>query len=332
AHTKIALVNTLDSSVTELVEGAELWHPDLWVGNSQNENAELDLDSAGMYLPEDYDYVQSKYRLKMELYWENLPETEILCVGSSRMEWGLNPELYPERKMFNMAVSGIDINREMYFVKNYVMRHAENLKAIVFSMDIDNYRGMRGIAEKIFAASGYVYDANHQFWENGIPKNFIEAVKEAPGDREFMKNYTQRGYIHSPSKSWGNSPVEILSDTIYTETEAVYMDQKYAEFFELVDQFAALNIYVIAIIFPQNPEYKNTGSFGRYGPQRSVAKKRIAWLDSIAKVKPNFILMDENKMGDHDYTDEMALDYDHLSYLGANQVTTRLDSVLKTLP
>ncbi|MDY3922612.1 MAG: hypothetical protein SOZ02_10700, partial [Hallerella porci] len=72
--------------------------------------------------------------------------------------------------------------------------------------------------------------------------------------------------------------------------------------------------------------------FGRYGPQRSVAKKRIAWLDSIAKVKPNFILMDENKMGDHDYTDEMALDYDHLSYLGANQVTTRLDSVLKTLP
>ena len=332
AHTKIALVNTVDSSVTELVEGAELWHPDLWVGNSQNENAELDLDSAGMYLPEDYDYVQSKYRLKMELYWENLPETEILCVGSSRMELGLNPELYPERKMFNMAVSGIDINREMYFVKNYVMRHAENLKAIVFSMDIDNYRGMRGIAEKIFAASGYVYDANHQFWENGIPKNFIEAVKEAPGDREFMKNYTQRGYIHSPSKSWGNSPVEILSDTIYTETEAVYMDQKYAEFFELVDQFAALNIYVIAIIFPQNPEYKNTGSFGRYGPQRSVAKKRIAWLDSIAKVKPNFILMDENKMGDHDYTDEMALDYDHLSYLGANQVTTRLDSVLKTLP
>ena len=48
------------SSVTELVEGAELWHPDLWVGNSQNENAELDLDSAGVYLKEGFDGYISK--------------------------------------------------------------------------------------------------------------------------------------------------------------------------------------------------------------------------------------------------------------------------------
>jgi hypothetical protein len=36
-------------------------------------------------------------------------------------------------------------------------------------------------------------------------------------------------------------------------------------------------------------------------------------------------------MGDHDYTDEMAFNEDHLSYLGAIQLTTRLDSVLKSL-
>lgn len=41
--------------------------------------------------------------------------------------------------------------------------------------------------------------------------------------------------------------------------------------------------------------------------------------------------MDENKMGDHDYTDAMAFDYDHLSYLGAAQLTHRLDSLLNTL-
>ena len=41
--------------------------------------------------------------------------------------------------------------------------------------------------------------------------------------------------------------------------------------------------------------------------------------------------MDENKMGDHDYTDEMAQNRDHLSYLGAQKLTARLDSVLKSI-
>jgi len=41
--------------------------------------------------------------------------------------------------------------------------------------------------------------------------------------------------------------------------------------------------------------------------------------------------MDENKMGNHDYTDEMAFDYDHLSVIGATQLSSRLDSLLHTL-
>lgn len=36
-------------------------------------------------------------------------------------------------------------------------------------------------------------------------------------------------------------------------------------------------------------------------------------------------------MGHHDYTDEMAWDYDHLMALGAAQLTARLDSLLQTL-
>ena len=43
----------------------------------------------------------------------------------------------------------------------------------------------------------------------------------------------------------------------------------------------------------------------------------------------NFILMDENKMGFHDYVDSMAQDCDHLNQLGAKQLTARLDSLLK---
>ena len=59
---------------------------------------------------------------------------------------------------------------------------------------------------------------------------------------------------------------------------------------------------------------------------RSYAKKII---DRVSKL--DLIMLDENKWGDHDYTDEMAYDYDHLSVLGAKQLTHRVDSVLKTL-
>ena len=41
--------------------------------------------------------------------------------------------------------------------------------------------------------------------------------------------------------------------------------------------------------------------------------------------------MDENKDGDHDYPDEMAYDYDHLSILGAEQFSRRLDSLIVSI-
>jgi hypothetical protein len=41
--------------------------------------------------------------------------------------------------------------------------------------------------------------------------------------------------------------------------------------------------------------------------------------------------MDENNMGNHDYSDDMANDTDHLSEAGAVKLTHRLDSLIKTL-
>ena len=68
-----------------------------------------------------------------------------------------------------------------------------------------------------------------------------------------------------------------------------------------------------------------------YGMQRSVVKKIIAQLNAYADEEPYFILMDENKMGDHDYTDDMAQNRDHLSYAGAQQMTARVESLLRSL-
>ena len=109
------------------------------------------------------------------------------------------------------------------------------------------------------------------------------------------------------------------------------MDERFRELESIVEQASKNGIYVIGIIFPQAPQYRQTGAFGLYGLQRSVAQKKIDYLKSLAENNRYFVLMDENKMGDHDYTDAMAQNRDHLSTLGARQLTTRLDSVLRTL-
>ena len=54
-------------------------------------------------------------------------------------------------------------------------------------------------------------------------------------------------------------------------------------------------------------------------------------LQDLEKEYPHFVYWDENQMGDHDYTDEMASNKDHLSYLGAKQLTLRLNAKLKKL-
>lgn len=109
------------------------------------------------------------------------------------------------------------------------------------------------------------------------------------------------------------------------------LDSRIDDLMNIVKMASKQKIYVIGIIFPQAPQYKETGALGLYGLQRSVAKKKIAYLDSLAKSNQYFIFMDENKMGNHDYTDAMAQNRDHLSFEGAKKMTTRLDSVLKTL-
>ena len=334
AHTKIVLVDLSDSSVVDLAEGDELWHPALWVNATFAGYDELlDLDSAGIYYGEGLDIETEKSRIKMELYWKKLDETEVLLVGSSRMEMGLDPEAYPEWNMLNVAISGIDGNRDMYFVENYALNHSDNLKAIVMSLDLDNWSGREDHLRLIhMGVPGYDYDAHHDFWKSGLPNGFIEAVENAyPASQGWIMRYSPRGGVDDECRGWDADGTDVLMDSVFSTQEERYLDARLNELSEIVDSAAAKNIYVIGIIFPQAPQYKETNALGLYGLQRSVAKKLIDSLDLLSKENKYFVLMDENKMGDHDYTDEMAYNRDHLSNIGAAQLTARLDSVLKTL-
>ena len=132
------------------------------------------------------------------------------------------------------------------------------------------------------------------------------------------------------SLGWQGSPVYVDS-TYMDEINRHPANMLLEEIEELIKEAENKKIYLIGIIFPQSPGYKETGAFGRYGLRRSVAKEMIEKIQKFEEKYPHFKLMDENKMGNHDYTDQMAANYDHLADKGAEQLTARLDSVIRTL-
>ena len=182
AHQKIVLVNLSDSSITELLEGDELWQPSLWAKAVvlPDADSDLDLDSAGAYLMENHELEQGRFRIKLEKFWKRLGTTKVFLSGSSRMEMGVNPDIYPEWEMLNFGVTGIDPARDHYFIKNYALNHAENLKAIAVSIDMDGWHCYEDHLELVLLGGpGYIYDANHGFWKDGIPKGFVDAVENS---------------------------------------------------------------------------------------------------------------------------------------------------------
>ena len=335
AHRKIALINLKDSSIIQLAEGDELWHPCLWAAEPPRlpQNASLDYDSAGIYLSINQNFMGIFQGIKMGILWKNIEDMEVLMTGSSRAEYGLVAELFPKKKMVNMSVHGIDIKRDKYFIENYGFYTAKKLKAVVFSLDIDHW----GINEDFLplilnSGPGYYYDANHGYWHDGIPDGFIQAVENGlPADKDATRNYNSRGDFCTESMGWNDGKVVLSGDSALNEDQKANHNDNLRLVKELVEKANARQIFLIGIIFPQDPQYKKTGAFGRYGLKRSIAQEDIKWLNELSEKYPYFHVMDEYKMGSHDYTDEMAFDQDHLSCAGAEQLTRRLNDLLDSL-
>ncbi|MCR5029708.1 MAG: TIGR02171 family protein [Fibrobacter sp.] len=361
AHTKIALVNLQDSSVTEIMEGEELWHPNLWIQKvkiikqdtlSQDTTAsdttasdtviseipfELDPDSAGIYYNTSGAYSRAAaFRYKMEILWQYKDSANVVVLGSSHTYLGVNPLIFKDPYFaVNLAIGGATIQSNSSLFLNYILPHYKNLKYVILSIDID--RGsIEGVGnnnlfhEAYKSYPGYVYDQNHNYWKDGYPEGLSEATYDSPGPASTAKSHrATRGFFSESAKGWGNP--YIANDSNWLDT---YYDRYQTNLQTLKNFIQTCNensIHIIGIITPQNPKYANTGAFGRSGLRRSEAPALIQEIADLSKDYPYFTLLDENKMGAHDYTDDMAKDTDHLSEAGAAQLTNRLDSLLRTL-
>ena len=298
---------------------------------------ELDPDSAGMYYnTSGASSNAAAYRYKMEFLWQYKDFANVVILGSSRASRGVNPLLFSDPIFaINLAIDATGILGHTTFFNNYVLPHVKNLKVLIISIDIDRGKNAGHNTNNIFynaykSYPGYVYDMNHDYWKGKNTAKLFELTYNSPGSNEkASKLRPTRGFYPTSSKKWGD-PV-ITDDSCWMDYKADIYHNNLDLLEKLIQTCQDNNITLIGVLFPTNPKYKETGAVGYAGLRRSEAPKVIQDLSDLTNNYSNFILMDENKMGDHDYTDEMASDYSHLSTLGAEQLTHRLDSLIQTL-
>jgi len=342
-HSKIVLVNTNDSSITELADGSELWHPDFWIGKLQNFETTLNLDSAGQYelnCPYTGDASTTMTRYDLELLYKHRDSINVLVSGSSRPWIGFNPIILNKNKdifSINMSNAAVDLSVARRLIFNYGINLLPKLKLAVVSLDLDilfwRHYGMHNYWDLIFMQTpGFVYDVSHNFWADGYPKGLYELTRDSYGENSDIRETEQQmlGHVETTGEGWQGSPIYVDStymDGINNEPTDMLLEEVEA----FIQEAESKGIYLIGVIFPQSPDYRNTGAFGRYGLRRSIAMEMIEKIHEYEERYPNFKLMDENKMGNHDYVDIEAMNCDHLSDMGAAKFTARLDSLIKTL-
>ena len=338
AHRKIVLVNVNTGDVLPVVEGEELWHPVLWTGMETLYQGSWDYDSLGVYNAEhgQFSHVLPQ---KMSIFWKYRDSAEVVCLGNSRMQVGVDPDRI-SRFTINLSTIPCDLHAIDFLYESYVSLHVKNLKYLVVGLDFDlwnEFEDMGCINANRGDALGFLYDDSHNFWPNGVDSLFVKRVEEIANvekDKDYINMRKHRGWVPGTcGKDWGSDGtgyVEIMEDSTWSDDDTRY-ESNFAELERILDLAKKRNVVVVGVIFPTSPYYRNTGSFGRHGMRRSAAENLVRRIEKIAKENENFVLMDENKMGNHDYSGKESSDYDHLCMRGAAKLTSRLDSLLKSL-
>ena len=335
SHKKIVLVNSNTGEILPLVEGIEVWHPAFWT-HDREANTQWDYDSLGLYYTENG---QPTHYLaeKMSILWKYRDTTEVVCLGNSHMQAGVAPE---QLSLFAINLSAVpcDLHCIENLFETYVLAQVTHLKYLVIGIDFDlwdEYEPGGSMEYNRGDAPGFRYDINHDYWREGVNSAFVERTVEiASSYTSYTSILDNRGWVGTECiADWGSEGrdfAEVLVDSTWNNDNRRY-ELNYAQIARIIEIAEEHDVVVVGLIFPLSPYYKNTGSYGRHGMRRSVAESLIERLKEFESKSENFVLMDENKMGDHDYLGDVAYDYDHLCWVGAEKLTARLDSLLIAL-
>jgi uncharacterized protein (TIGR02171 family) len=333
-HHRLYLLDLKDSVYTLLASGTQLATPGLWLGGEPDSipTDGLDLDSLGRYDEPPTNAYQSVFATRMAYFWNLHTGLEVAITGSSHAYDGINPNMMTHFRAFNMGFPAFGWLGQEEWATRYPLNHCPKLKALVmeaFPGWLYYPDGDYTWKDQLSQSKGLKYDESHGYWKEGLPFGFEGLVRRVTYlDPEYGDTL---GYRFFASRGWGK-------DTIVREPSADWGldDIHYQATMKRIEDFAKRvserRIHLVLVNYPTMPGFKGTGYYGCYGPRDPVAAEILKRFKDMEKISPYVHFYDAYNFGDHDYTDDDAYDWGHLSSNGAAKLTSRLDSLIRTLP
>lgn len=339
AYKEVHLLDLNSGTATPVVRGAELWMPALWVGTERSWKWDgIDMDSAGAYmrkLDPSYqgglgDAINEEFSGKASLFWKIRDSVDVVFLGSSRTKLGIAPSAFKSGTSFNWGISGNELYGSAEILDKYVLPHAKRLKVVVMDFIASWYVAYDGRSSgyrdwtAIANTWGYAYDAAHGFWVDSVPVNFLQAVATKQSD--FGKTVAPFGEYPTPSGSWATPPQLNLIGIDRLKTEAYLGNMRLLE--QVASDLEARGIKLLVVNFPVNPGYKETAHADWQGPTWPIYDSAIQAMKMLESSHQNYRFYDANRSGLHDYSSVDAYNDGHLSFIGAQKLTRRIDSLI----
>jgi uncharacterized protein (TIGR02171 family) len=313
-----------------IAEGVELQQPYLWIESVIPNPSGYPLDSIGRYdepLGSEY---QNQLASKLLLFWRRCDSLEVAIIGSSQAMQGIGP-LGP--KSFNFAAAGEGLLGQKNLIMNYLSLNCPRLKVVCSSLDIGwlgkndgDFSWNSGIGQ----SSGYRYDSGHAFWSGGggVAQEVKSVMCSLPPS--YYYDTLLFGFCPSPCNNWGDpSPACVAFEAWTIDGDAA--SRNIETIAMLADSLRKKGVHWIMIDMPVSPHYKNSPNYSFWGPARQTALDVQRKMSDIEHANPYFHFYNANMNGNHDYSDDEAQDENHLCASGANKLTVRLDSLIRTL-
>lgn len=326
----IYFINCKDSSYLKIAEGSKI--RDLWLWIDPSKVSEK--DDPYKYFGE-YDIpIQSNSQIvlskKMHLFWRFRSSMECAVLGNSPTFYGFDPSKISLHTI-NLAAVASELITSTTLGRYYVVPLSPKLKAIVLDLDAGflstDYRYSPPRLTGLYDSKGYGLDTSCNFYRSGIPQEILE--KAASFDSSTWSGLDTNGYsINNPiGNGWG---MPVIDHGDYDINDSI-VQYSISCIKALADSAALHKVQLLVVNYPQNPGYKQTEMAGRYGPSHNTFDKLVEILKNIEQNNPYFHFYDANNYGNHDYTDDEAMDTNHLNYRGGAKIAERVDSILTSL-
>jgi uncharacterized protein (TIGR02171 family) len=336
SHRSIMCINLDNSAVTSLCEGADLYHPCLWISPGIDTfSTTLDLDSIGQYDNPHLSNSQALLAYKMRLFWQVAPSLDVIFVGSSTAADGIDPNYFTHCSGFNMAVGAGDPAMSIDLIRNYILNHCPRIKIIGIGFDM-NYFFIDGASIELYPtftkSNGYQYDRSNNFWKDSIPARFLDCINAVPVPKcgPEPESIDSLGLIRFACEGWGPEPPPINADITSMLFNDVYR-RNLDMLLTTVKTCSDRNIKVLLMTFPLHPGYLKTEAYGPMGPSQIAARKMLEEVRVFAEENTNLIVYDANDPALNNYISSDFVDCAHLCVTGAAKLSTRVDSILQLM-